>query len=159
MNVEQIKRALQEPFFDSCIVKHGFAPFLRDYDVVAQIGTFQFLYRFTHCTRATVTTAVRDDAWKKSWEDVYTDNSAWECAGCPEGHVWGVCYLVTYPGARYVEDSALAKEWTRRLGRQMHEVRIETNGHNLDLIFHDLIVRELKEGEEDWVKEEMTRSE
>ncbi len=158
MNVGEIKRALQEPLFDACIVKHGFAPFLRDYDVVAQIRTFQFLYRFTHCTSATVTTAVKDDFWKEAWEDIFTDYSTWERAGCPDGYVWGVCYALTYPGARYIEDSAVAREWTGRLGKQMHEVRMETNGHNLNLVFHDLIVRELKQDEEAWVKEQIAGS-
>jgi hypothetical protein len=37
----------------------------------------------------------------------------------------------------------------------MHEVRIETNGHNIGLVFHDLILRELKESDEEWVKESL----
>jgi hypothetical protein len=40
---DEMRKALQEPLFDSAIVRHGFAPFLRDYDVVAEINKHQFL--------------------------------------------------------------------------------------------------------------------
>jgi hypothetical protein len=153
MTDDEMRKALQEPLFDSCIVRHGFAPFLRDYDVVAQVNEYQFLYRFTHCTSATVTTAVADRVWLESWEEVYTDYPAWKRTGSPEGYVWGVCYSIAYPGATYVDNSAIAREWAGRLGKPMHEVRIQTNCHNLGLIFHDLSVRELRKGDEEWVKE------
>jgi len=150
-----MRKAIQEPLFDSSIVRHGFAPFLRDYDVVAKIKKHQFLYRFSHCTSATVTTAVADWIWQESWSDIFTDYSAWQRAGAPEGYVWGVCFSLAYPGATYVDNSAPAQEWANRLGKPMHEVRIETNAHNLCLIFHDLSVRELREGDEEWVIERM----
>ncbi len=152
MTVDEIKKAIQEPLFDSGILRHGFAPFLRDYDLVAQINQFQYLYRFTHCVLAIVATAVEDRLWKESWDDIFTDRIAHEQAGSPEGYVWGVCYSLAYPGATYIENSVCAQDWSRRLGKPMHEVLIETNGHNLDLIFHDLIVRELTESDEEWVK-------
>ena len=59
-----------------------------------------------------------------------------------DGYVWGVCESTVYPGAKYITDSRLAQEWTSRLGKLMHEVLIETNGHNFHLVFHDLSVRE-----------------
>ena len=153
MTDDEMRKALQEPLFDSAIVRHGFAPFLRDYDVVAEVNKYQFLYRFSHCTSVTVTTAVADSVWRESWPDIYTNYGAWVRAGNPDGYVWGVCYSLAYPGATYVENSAAAQEWAARLGKSMHEVLIETNGHNLRLIFHDLSVRELKEGDEEWTKE------
>ncbi|MBF6570930.1 MAG: hypothetical protein IVW54_18860 [Candidatus Binataceae bacterium] len=156
MTVEEMGKRLQEPFFDSNIIKHGFAPFLRDYDVIAEINERQFLYRFSHCVWVAASTAVRDDVWRKSWADVYTDYSAWERAGHPEGYVWGVCYSLAYPGATYIENSILAREWAERLGKPMHEVLIETNGHNLSLVYHDLSVRELKDGDEEWISNKST---
>jgi hypothetical protein len=83
---------------------------------------------------------------------VYTDYSTCERADGPEGYVWGVGYSLAYPGATYVENSAVAQEWAVRLGKPMREVLIETNGHNLRLIFHELNVRELKESDKEWVK-------
>jgi hypothetical protein len=153
MTNDEMRKALQEPLFDSAIVRHGFAVFLRDYDVVAEVNKRQFLYRFSHCTSATVTTAVAASVWLESWADIYTNYAAWVRAGGPDGYVWGVCYSLAYPGAAYVENSAVAQEWAVRLGKPMHEVLIETNGHNLRLIFHDLSVRELKDGDEEWIKE------
>ena len=153
MTVEEMKKALKGPLFDSFIARHGFASFVRDYDLVACIEEHQFLYRFSHCTAAWITTALSDQSWQKSWDDIYTDYAVWERAGAPEGYLWAVCYSSAYPGATYVENSELAREWSVELGKQMHEVLIETNGHNIGLIFHDLSVRELKESEEEWVKE------
>ncbi|HUA32002.1 MAG TPA: hypothetical protein VMA09_00230 [Candidatus Binataceae bacterium] len=151
MTIDEMRKALQEPLFDSSIIRHGFAPFLRDYDIVAEINKYQFLYRFTHCTSVAVVTSVTDRCWQESWEDIYTDYGAWSQAGAPDGKVWGVRCLLAYPGASYVDESAPAREWAARLGKPMHEVRIETNGHTLDLIFHDLSVRELSERDEEWI--------
>lgn len=153
MTIEEMKKALQEPLFDSLIVRHGFAPFLRDYDLVAYIKERQFLYRFSHCTAAWVTTAVADRVWRKSWDDIYTNRAAWELASAPDGYVWATCFSDAYPGATYVENSELAREWSVKLDKQMHEVRIETNVHDIGLIFHDLHVRELQESDSEWVKE------
>ena len=152
MTVDEIKKALERPLFDSAIVRHGFASFMRDYDVIAEIHQHQFLYRFTHCTSAWTTTAVADKFWPESWNDIYIDYAAWERAGAPNGYIWGVCYQLAYPGPTYVENSELARQWSSKLGKEMHEVRIETNCHDIGLIFHDLIVRELKETDEEWVK-------
>jgi hypothetical protein len=156
VTVDEIKEALENPLYDSAILRHGFASFLRDYDVVAYVNGHQFLYRFSHCTSAWVTTAVADHFWRESWDDLYTDYAAWERAGAPNGYVWGVCDQGAYPGATYVDNSELASEWSGKLGKPMHEVRIETNGHDIGLIFHDLIVRELKEGDEEWVARRAT---
>jgi hypothetical protein len=45
-----------------------------------------------------------------------------------------------------VADSALADHWAEALGLPFHEVRIETNGHNLTLVFSDLVVSEVAPG-------------
>lgn len=65
-------------FFDSAIISHGFAPFLRDYDVIIDVpaakpdrtGSYiqgRYRYRFTHCTEATARTDVTPEAWHTSW--------------------------------------------------------------------------------------------
>ena len=142
------------PLFDNAIVEHHFTPYLRDYDVVvdasaaAPDGTGSYIegryrYRFTHCVVAHVTTDVDDEVWRKSWEDVFTDYEAWEEAGEPEGFVWGVCYSAAYPGLEYIGNSLLAREWSERLRKPMHEVKIETNGHNIRLVFHDVTIRKI----------------
>ena len=135
-----------ELFFDSAIVEHRFVPYLRDYDVLIDVpaarpngrGSYiegRYRYRFTHCPIAQVATAVRDEVWRVSWADLFTDYGAWERAGTPDGYVWGVCYSEAYPGLTYIADSRLAREWSARFGYPMHEVQIETNGHNLTIVF------------------------
>ena len=146
---EEVERG---QLFDSAIVRHGFTAYLRDYDIVAYSGQGpQYLYRFSHCILAEVTTAVPDDVWQRSWSDEFIDYSKWLRSGEPDGYVWGVCESDAYPGAEYIEDSMLAQEWTSRLGKTMHEIIIKTNGHNFRLVFHDLSVRELKETDREWV--------
>jgi hypothetical protein len=150
VTVDEIRKSLEHgPLFDGYITKHGFAPYLRDYDVIVKWPrSRRFLYRFTHVPLATVTTAVTDSVWRNSWDDVYIDYSVWQNSGSPDGYVWGVCYSVAYPGAKYVEASVTAREWESRFGKPMHEVRIETNGHNIQLIFHDLRVEEIGPADE-----------
>jgi hypothetical protein len=135
MTIDQIRQKLQEPPFDSKIIAHGFAPFLRDYDLIAEINNRQFLYRFSHCVSVAVTTVVKDHIWRESWADLYTDYSMWERAGHPDGYVWGVGYSLAYPGATYIENSVSAREWAGRLGKPMHEVVIETTAHSLNFGF------------------------
>jgi hypothetical protein len=154
-----------ELFFDSGIVSHGYAPHLRDYDVVIDVsaalpppevtigdttGSYtkgRYQYRFTHCPEAHVTSRVGDDAWRLSWDDVFIDCEEWEAAGNPEGFVWGVNAADAYPGLSYVTDSPLAESWTARLGHEMHEVTVETNTFILQLVCHDLWVQQLAVGD------------
>jgi hypothetical protein len=146
------------PLFNNAIVQYGFTPYLRDYElqVVAtaavpgearsyQEGRYRFL--FTHCVLARVETAVGEEGWRSSWDDLFTDYAAWERAGCPSGYVFGVNEMEAYPGATYIADSLLAAEWTRRLDRRMHEVKIESNGHRLQLVFHSLRVHKIAQGD------------
>lgn len=144
--------------FDSGIVSHGFAPFLRDYDVVVDApaakpdgsGSYisgRYRYRFTHCVEAVARTVLTAEDWRKSWDDVLTDYGAWERAGSPEGYVWGVEWALAYPGMSYVGQSERARRWTEGVGREMHEVRIESNALDLTLVFHDLRVDQLAIGD------------
>ncbi|MGC1185749.1 MAG: hypothetical protein WA871_00005 [Candidatus Acidiferrales bacterium] len=144
MNIVEIRQALQQPFFDSSIVRHGFTRYNRDYDVVIAINESQFRYRFTHCPFANLATVVQDQIWRASWDDVFIRYSDWERGGAPEGFVWGVNYANAYPGARLVEESPLASEWSERFGKQMRHANIQTNTYSLDLVFYDLRVTELE---------------
>jgi hypothetical protein len=146
------------PLFDSGIIEHHFTRYMRDYDLIIDVAATRpdrsgfyiegrYRYRFTHCVVAQVTTAVSDESWRQSWTEEYTDYHAWERAGAPEGYVWGVEYMDAYPGLTYLQDSPLVQEWSRRLGRSMHEVLIKTNGHNIQLIFHDVVITKIAEGD------------
>jgi hypothetical protein len=83
---------------------------MRDYEVVVVVPRgSQYVFRFSHCPFVEVITGVRDEVWRYSWDDVFTDYSAWEAAGQPKGYVWGVCDSSAYPGPTYLEDSKLAE--------------------------------------------------
>jgi hypothetical protein len=69
-----------DPIFDSAVMSHGFAPFMRDYDVIVEVpaarphgsGSYiegRYRYRFTHCVEAAVKTAVPPEIWRESWRD------------------------------------------------------------------------------------------
>lgn len=148
----------EDPLFDSAIVRHGFAPYLRDYDVIAEVfaakpdgtGSYsqaQYRYRFTHCVEAHVETTVDPETWKASWTHKFTTYEAWARAGAPAGFVWGVGSSDAYPGASLVADSPPATAWSQKLGRPMHELQIETNAFRLNLVCHDLRISQLAIGD------------
>ena len=131
---------------------------MRDYDIVIEVpaanphggGSYvegRYRYRFTHCPEARVTTAVRDDVWQESCGDDFIDFDAWRRVGEPPGFVWGVCWAVAYPGLSYVAGSVLARSWSARMGREMHEVRVESNAFELRLVCDDLVVQRIAVGD------------
>lgn len=142
-----------EEVFDQSIVFHGFAEHLRDYDVFVYatadprtgIRPEYLRYRFTHCVRADTRTAVSPEVWGWSLDERLLDHQVAVDLGL-EGYVWGVNFQVLYPGMTLVEGSPEAAEWSARLGIPFHEARIETNGHNLELVFSDLVVSKVEPG-------------
>lgn len=141
-------------FIDVGILNHGFAPHMRDYDVLFEAlwgkkkwadakGTYRL--RFTHCPEATTVTKVSDAGWKQAWSDVFIDHAKWIEAGQPEGFVWGACWSSAYPGLSYIDDSPRAREWSERLREPMHEVVIETEAFQLQVVFNDFMVTKLND--------------
>ena len=148
----------EDRLFDSAIVRHSFAPYMRDYDVIIEVpaakpgggGSYiegRYRYRFTHCVEARVETDVPPETWKRSWADEFTDYAAWEAAGNPSGFVWGVKYANAYPGARTVADSHAAAKWSEKLGQAMYEVEIRATPFLITLVCHDLRVDRLATGD------------
>jgi hypothetical protein len=146
-------------FLDSAIMSHGFAPYMRDYDVVIDLPATmrdgsgrgyvdgRYRYRFAHCPDVRVTTTWPFDELGWTWGDEFTDYDDWVRAGRPDGFVWGVCWALAYPGLSYISDSSLAASWTERIGREMHEVWIESNFYRIELVCHDLIVARMATGD------------
>lgn len=141
-------------FIDVGILHHGFAAFMRDYDVFFEAlwgrekwadakGTYRL--RFSHCPEVSTTTTVSDLGWKQAWSDVFIDHAEWLAAGEPEGFVWGACWSTSYPGLSYIDDSPQARHWSERLGKSMHEIQIETEAFRLRLVFHDFSVTKLSD--------------
>lgn len=130
------------PDRDFAVLDHGFLPHGRDYSLVVEsaLGKDPGRHRvqFTHTAVATYVTAVADELWQKSWSDTFVDYDAWERAGTPPGYIWGTNWSLADGGIKAVEPSPLAEMWTERLGKQMYEVRLETDRFSLVVVFHGL---------------------
>jgi hypothetical protein len=146
-------QAAFDDVFDQAVVFHGFADYMRDYDVfidatadpAAGTGPQHLRYRFTHCVRAAVTTALSPQIWKRSLDDRLIDPDQ---ASDPDGFVWGVRWQALYPGMKLVADSADAAQWSRELDVTFLEVNIQTNVQNISLVFYDLTVTTVSAGQE-----------
>jgi hypothetical protein len=147
---EAIQTLDEFPIFDVAILSHGFAPHGRDYLLVAETNwsegrAGQYEYRFSHVVAQYLETRVRDDVWRKSWDDVYTVYGEWERAGHPDGYVWGACWSLAYPGKIVTATSPRAEEWSGRVGRAMVELSVETDRFLLTLVFHAIEVKKLND--------------
>jgi hypothetical protein len=135
-------QAVLDEAFDQAIVHHGYVDYLRDYEIIvyctADPGTGvkpeHVRLLFTHCVAADVATAVPTEIWLRSMDDRLLD------AGIDhaDGYVWAIRWQGMYPGGRVLSGSERAEQWTQALGRQFHEVRIETNGHHINPVFAEL---------------------
>lgn len=103
----------------------------------------RYLCFFTHCVFAHVETRVHDNQWRTSWNDEFTDYQTWQNTGEPDGFVWGTNWSLAYPGLEYIRDSKLATRWSGKLGKEMHEVIVQTEAFQIQLIFHDIRVQKL----------------
>lgn len=153
MDRQEIAAAFED-VFDQAIVFHGFAEHMRDYDVFGYaaadprtgIAPEHLRYRFTHCVHATAVSAVHRDVWRRSLDERLLDYEAYLAEPELDGYVWGVNWQALYPGMSLREASAEADAWSRDIGIPFLEARIETNGHNLELIFSDLTVTRVEPG-------------
>jgi hypothetical protein len=150
VNTDEIKDALNE-VFDQAIVFHGFTDYMRDYEGIVyatadpRTGTVpkHLRYTFKLCVRATVASAVPPEVWARSLDERLTD---YESGVDLDGYVWGVKWQAIYPGIQLVDPSPDAERWAEALGLSFHEVSIETNGHNINLVFSDLSVESATAG-------------
>jgi hypothetical protein len=150
MDTREIQAAFDD-VFDQAVLFHGFADYLRDYDVFIYatadprtgIPPKHLRYRFVHCVSAVVTSALSPPTWKRSLDERLVD---YEQGRDLDGFVWGVRWQALYPGIRLVADSAEAQRWSRDLGVPFHEAVIETNAHHVCLVFSDLIVQAVEPG-------------
>ena len=154
------ERIDQNEIFDFPVISHGFAPYMRDYDVVVDrpapmpdgsgraYTEGRYCYRFTHCPEARVTTELVDDASNHfSWGDEFVSYDDWLRAGEPDGYVWGTCHADCRDALSYVPNSSAAATWSARLGREMQEILIETTAHRISLVCHDLVVLKIAAGD------------
>lgn len=144
---EILSNSLSE--IDVGIMHHGWAPHGRDYVLVIEDsigpvgGTLELT--FTHVVQLACETRVRDEIWPLSWADEFTDYSAWEAAGEPNGYVFGVNWSNAYPGFKVPDDDADAARWSGRIGKPMYAATLETNQFLLTVIYSGARIRKLSD--------------
>lgn len=144
VNTSQIRAAFDD-VFDQAVLFHGFTNYMRDYDVFVYatadprtgIRPEHLRYRFIHCVRAAVTSALGPATWKQSLDERLTD---YDQGKDLDGYVCGVQWQELYPGMELVPESAEARHWTDELGIPFREAIVTMNAHVLSLVFSDLDV-------------------
>jgi hypothetical protein len=147
----QLQARLDE-LFDSELVFHSYANYMRDYELVVYqsvdprsgLAPRHLRNLFRLCTEADVRSTVLPAVWTRSTDDELLDSH--HVTREAPGYVWGVRCQGLYPGATIVDGSARAQVWTNQLGIPFHEVQIEANAHAITLVFADLSVEEVGAG-------------
>ncbi|OSP29001.1 hypothetical protein B7767_40015 [Streptomyces sp. 13-12-16] len=157
MDTAVLEQLLNETF-DHAVVHHGYTNHMRDYEVIVyatadpRTGTtpshLRFLFRY--CVEARCETSVSAETWRVSLDDRLIDH---ETGVDLDGYVWGVKWHALYPGAKLLPESEATRRWSKALGVDFHEVRIETNAHDVTLLFSDLQVSEVPVGYAPFVME------
>lgn len=135
----------QNDFYDYAIVRHGFTDYMRDYEIIVHFGFHSGnaleKYQFVGCIEATYSSALSPRVLAQSLADENVLAGPGTVKGdLPEGYIWGVRYAAVDPGWRYVENGERAMQWSKLMGRKMHEIDINTNVFNLKLVFADIRV-------------------
>ena len=137
---------LLDDAFDHAVVHHGYTNYMRDYEVIVYatadprtgIKPSYLRYLFRYCVDARCETSVPTETWRVSLDDRLIDP---ESGADLDGYVWGVKWHCLYPGAELLPESDATLRWSKAVGIDFHEVRLETNAHNLTLTFSDLQVK------------------
>jgi hypothetical protein len=153
VNAVEIDAALQD-VFDQAIVFHAYTDYMRDYEILTfavadprtGIPPAYDRYLFKICVEVEIGTAVSVETWSRSLDDRLLNYEDYETGTDLDGFVWGVKWQCLYPGGRVVPDSERARRWSTALGIPFHEVRIETNCHDINLVFSDLEVTRVEPG-------------
>ncbi|MFI8074320.1 hypothetical protein ACIF85_36925 [Streptomyces sp. NPDC086033] len=157
MDTALLEQMLDETF-DHAVVHHGYTNYMRDYEVIVYatadprtcITPSYRRYLFRYCVEARCETSVPAETWGRSLDDRLIDH---EIGVDLDGYVWGVKCHCLYPGAKLLPESEATRRWSTAVGIDFHEVRVETNAHNLSLLFSDLQVSEVPVGYAPFVTE------
>ncbi len=136
---------------DPLVVHHGYTRYMRDYEVIINVGCgphhseapTYLRYLFRYCVEARCETFLPAETWRASLDDRLLDPETAD----PDlgGYVWGMKFHALY-GAELRQASEAASRWTEAVGIAFHEICIETNAHDLTLLFSDLQVSEIPAG-------------
>jgi hypothetical protein len=150
VDIAQLQRTLDD-VYDHALIHHGFTPYMRDYELIVSVTAdpvtgippayLRYLFRF--CVEATTRSTLTRETWQRSQDERLID---YETGVDLDAFVWGVDWQPLDPGFSIVPDSARAQMWSATLGTDFHEVHMESNAHDLTLVFADLTVAEVDVG-------------
>ncbi|MET7500628.1 YxiG-like protein [Streptomyces microflavus] len=136
---------------DHLVVHHGYCNYMRDYELIIDVGhgthggvaPTYLRYLFKYCVEARCKTFQSAETWRASLDDRLLDPETAD----PDlgGYVWGMRFHELY-GAELRPESEAARHWTKAVGITFRELHIETNAHDLSLVFSDLQVSEVPVG-------------
>lgn len=148
MDTAELQRTLDESI-EQLVVHHGYTNYMRDYEVIVhvwngpQVPPNYLRYLFRCCIEARCETFLSMDICRDSLDDRLLDA---ETADPDLGrYVWGVRFHELY-GAEPRPESEATRRWSTAVGIDFREVHIETNAHDLTLLFSDLEVSEVPVG-------------
>lgn len=134
----------REDFYDAAIMRHGFTDYMRDYEIIvgARNGppnTDMHKYQFIGCVEAHYETKLGRDFELSIQDDFVYSGPDYPNKPDPDGFIWCVRFAETWAGGlKYIDHGERAKYWSKAIGRNMHEVTIETNAYLLRLVFADI---------------------
>ncbi|MEV7508558.1 hypothetical protein ACIPRL_09830 [Streptomyces sp. NPDC090085] len=147
MDTTELLRTLNE-HDEANVVHHGYTTYMRDYEVIIDVWegpqkpSTYLRYLFRYCVEARCETFLSTETWRRSLDDRLLDS---ETAIDLDGYVWGAEHHELY-GAELRPTSEAALRWSKAVGIDFHEVHIETNAHDLTVLFSDLEVSEVPVG-------------
>lgn len=148
MDTEELQRTLNDTI-GHLVVHHGYTTYMRDYEVVINVWggpedpSTYLRYLFRYCVEARCETFQSMGTWRVSLDDRLLDRETAD----PDlgGYVWGAKYHEMY-GAELRPESEATRRWSEAVGIPFRQVHIETNAHDLTLLFSDLEVSEIPVG-------------
>jgi hypothetical protein len=134
--------------FDNALIFHSYKDYMRDYELIVEVhvgpapqGTYSYLFRY--CVEADIRTSLSPHIYRESLDDRLIDH---ETGKDLEGYVWGVKWSQMYPGGwKRNAASQRAATWSEHVGREFHEVVVETNAFLITLVFADLRIEQLSD--------------
>ncbi|MFE5828901.1 hypothetical protein ACFQ67_08655 [Streptomyces sp. NPDC056488] len=147
MDTAELQRTLNE-HIEAVVVHHGYTTSMRDHEVIINVWegpqspSTCLRYLFRYCVEARCETFLSTETWRDSLDARLLDG---ETAIDLDGYVRGANQHELY-GAELRLRSEAALNWSKAVGIDFHEVRIETNAHDLTLLFSDLEVSEVPVG-------------
>lgn len=143
MTVEE--KLTEFDLFDNAIIRHGSCENIRDYEIIGYISGLNFdvevEYIFKGCMEVNFKNTVEPESF--SMDDRLLELNRQDEPDYPQRFIWDAG-AIAYPGWKLEENTEELETLEKVYHLKFYKFYIETNAYNLDLIFHDLEVMQLK---------------